>query len=118
MVKYCLIIFSTENYHSRDSIEVITKVKKNIYIPIENFLIILNKIDKVNGQIPQTIHNFKKIILNYYNFNCYNNTIVPVNSLKLKSEMQVEINFYHFINYYFIDFINIKDNKLLSFIDI
>ena len=34
MIKYCLIIFSTENYNSRDSLDVISKVKENIYIPM------------------------------------------------------------------------------------
>ena len=118
MVKYCLIIFSTENYHSRDSIEVINKVKKNIYVPIENFLLILNKIDKVNGRISETVYDFKKIILNSFSFNCYNNTIVPVNSLKLKSEIQIETDFYQYLNYYFLEYISviIIDNEL-SFSD-
>ena len=87
MIKYCLIVFSTENYHSQDSMEVIKKVKNNIYVPIKNFLLILNKIDKAYGEIDKTIYNFKKTILNYYDFNCYDNTIVPINSLKLKSEL-------------------------------
>ena len=64
MIKYCLIIFSTENYNSIDALEVINKVKNNIYVPMENFLLILNKIDKVNGKIEETIHDFKKILLN------------------------------------------------------
>ena len=113
MIKYCLIIFSTENYHSKDSIEVINRIQKNIYVPIENFLIILNKIDKVNGKIKEAIYNFKKILLNNYTFNCYNNTIIPVNSLKLSSEIKIETNFYHYLNYYFMEYINdntIEDN--------
>ena len=121
MIKYCLIIFSTENYHSKDSIEIINKVQKNIYVPIENFLLILNKIDKVNGKIEDTIHNFKKILLNYYTFNCYNNTIIPVNSLHLNSEIKIETNFYHYLNYYFMEYINDNtktdnDSSFLEFI--
>ena len=121
MIKYCLIIFSTENYHSKDSIEIINKVQKNIYVPIENFLLVLNKIDKVNGKIEDTIHNFKKILLNYYTFNCYNNTIIPVNSLHLNSEIKIETNFYHYLNYYFMEYINDNtktdnDTSFLEFI--
>ena len=116
MIKYGIIIFSTENYYSKDSIEVIKIVKNNIFIPIKNFLLILNKIDKTNGEIDKTIYNFKKIILNHYNFNCYENTIVPLNSLKLKSEILKENDFYHYLNYYFFEFINIKNNKK-TFID-
>ena len=89
LIKYCLIIFSTENYHSKDSIEVINKIQKNIYVPIENFLLILNKIDKVNGKTKEAIHNFKKILLNYYTFNCYDNIIIPVNSFQLNSEIKI-----------------------------
>ena len=100
MIKYCLIIFSAENYNSKDSMEVIKNLKKNLYIPIENFLIILNKIDIVND-IEKTIHDLKKVILNNGSFNIYKNTLVPVNSLKLKSEIQIKSNckFYDFINY-------------------
>ena len=100
MIKYCLIIFSAENYNSKDSMEVIKNLKKNLYIPIENFLIILNKIDIVND-IEKTIHDLKKVVLNNGNFNIYKNTLVPVNSLKLKSEIQIKSNckFFDFINY-------------------
>ena len=117
MIKYCLIIFSTENYNSKDSFEVINQVKNNIYIPIKNFLLILNKIDKADGKIEETIHDFKKIYFDYEGFNYYDNTLIPVNSLELKSEIQIEIDFYHFINYYFIEYYNIKkENELLSFL--
>ena len=118
MIKYCLIIFSTENYNSKDALQVINKVKNNIYVPMENFLIILNKIDKVDGKIEETIHDFKKVLLNNEGINFYDNTVIPVNSIKLKSEIQVETYFYHFINYYFIEYNNANnENKLLSFLD-
>ena len=117
MIKYCLIIFSAENYNSKDSMEVIKNLKKNLYIPIENFLIILNKIDIVND-IEKTIHDLKKVVLNNGNFNIYKNTLVPVNSLKLKSEIQIKSNckFYDFINYYFMEYY-INSNVRVSYID-
>jgi hypothetical protein len=111
MIKYCLIIFSTENYNSKDVFEVINKIKNNIYVPMENFLLILNKIDKVDGKIEETLHDFKKVLLNKEVINFYDNTIIPVNSIKLKSEIQVETNFYHFINYYFIEYNNNINNE-------
>ena len=120
MIKYCLIIFSTENYNSKDSMEVIKKVKKNIDVPFKNFLLILNKIDKVKDKIDDTIYNFKKTILKYYDFNCYDNTIVPLNSLKLKSELLKENDFYHYLNYYFFEYneyINNNKNNKKTFID-
>ena len=118
MIKYCLIIFSTENYNSKDSLDVISKVKENIYIPMKNFLLILNKIDKVDGKIEETIHDFKKIIFDYEGINYFDNTIVPVNSHKLKSEIQIEIDFNHFINYYFIEYYNTnKENEMFSFLE-
>jgi len=119
LIKYCLIIFSSENYHSKDSIEVIKRIQKNIYVPIENFLLILNKIDKVQGKTEDAIHNFKKILLNYYTFNCYNNTIIPVNSLQLNSEIKIEKNFYHYLNYYFMEYYkyNNKTDEDFSFLE-
>ena len=105
MIKYCLIIFSVENYNSKDSMEVIKKLKKNLYVPIENFLIILNKIDTAND-LEKTIRDLKKVVLNDGSFNIYKNTLVPVDSLKLKSEIQMKNNctFYDFINYYLIEY--------------
>ena len=60
MVKYCLIIFSVENYNSKDSMGVIKNIKRNLYVPFENFLIILNKIDIAND-LEKTIRDFKKL---------------------------------------------------------
>jgi len=112
MVKYCLIIFSVENYNSKDSMEVIKNLRKNLYVPVENFLIILNKIDTAND-LEKTIHDFKKVVLNSGSFNLYKNTLVPVNSLMLKSEIQIKNNykFYDFINYYFIEYNNNKKDE-------
>ena len=119
MIKYCLIIFSTENYNSKDTIEVINKIKNNIYVPMENFLLILNKIDKVDGKVEETLHDFKKVLLNEEIINFFNNTVIPVNSIKLKSEIQIETNFYHFINYYFIEYNNNdnNENRILPFLE-
>ena len=103
MIKFCLIIFSVDKFNSVDSMNVINNLKKNLYVPIENFLIILNKIDTSNDK-EQTIHDLKKIILNNGTFNIYKNTLVPVNSLKLKSEIQIKNDFYEFINYYFMKY--------------
>ena len=112
MIKYCLIIFSVENYNSKDSMEVIKKLNQNLYVPIQNFLIILNKID-ISNCLEKTIHDFKKVVLNNGSFNIYKNTLVPVNSLNLKSEIQIKINnnFYDFINYYFLEYNNNKINE-------
>ena len=115
MIKYCLIIFSVENYNSKDSMEVIKNIKKNLYVPIENFLVILNKIDTADD-LEKTIRDFKKVVLNDGSFNIYKNTLVPVNSLKLKSEIQIKSKFYDFINYYFIEYNNNKKDEE-SYID-
>jgi len=119
MIKYCLIIFNAENYDSKESREVINIIKKYIYAPIENFLFILNRIDKVNGKAEDTIYNFKKMLLNYYTFNCYDNTIISVNSLQLNSETKIESNFYHYLNYYFNEHINnnTKSNDDFGFLN-
>ena len=95
MIKFCLIIFSVENFNSEDSMKVINKLKKNLYVPIENFLIILNKID-ISDDLEKTIKDFKNVILNSGSFNIYKNTLVPVNSLKLKSEIKIKIKSYAF----------------------
>ena len=116
MIKYCLIIFSTENYNSKDTIEVIKKIAQNIKVPLENFLLILNKIDLVNDKVNETIHNFEKILLNSDVINCFDNKIIPVNTLKLKSEIQIENNFSHYINYYFNEYKKENNQSQFSFL--
>jgi len=73
-----------------------------LYVPIENFLIILNKID-IAEDLEKTIHDFKRVVLYNGSFNIYKNTLVPVDSLMLNSRIQMKNNckFYDFINYYF-----------------
>jgi len=118
MIKYCLIIFSVENYNSKDSMEVIKKLNQNLYVPIQNFLIILNKID-ISNCLEKTIHDFKKVVLNNGSFNIYKNTLVPVNSLELKNEILIKYNlkFYDFINYYFIEYKKSKnEGQYIDFI--
>ena len=116
MIKYCLIIFSTENYNSKDTIEVIKKIGQNIKVPLENFLLILNKIDLVNDKVNETIYNFEKILLNSDVINCFDNKIIPVNTLKLKSEIQIENNFSHYINYYFNEYKKENNQSQFSFL--
>ena len=41
----------------------------------------------------------------------YNNTIIPVNSLQLNSEIKIETNFYHYLNYFFMEYINDKNRR-------
>ena len=117
LIKYCLFIFSVEKYNSKDSINVIKKVKDNINVPIENFLLILNKIDLIkNAKIEGVMHDFKKVFLNEDGFSIYRNKIIPLSSLKLKSEIQIGTNFYHFLNYYFLEYSNEFCESELSFL--
>ena len=115
MIKYCLIIFSVDKFNSKDSMKVIKNLKKNLYVPIENFLIILNKID-IADDLEKAIHDFKKVVLYNGSFNIYKNTIVPVDSLLLNSEIQMKNNFYHFINYYYMVY-NKNRNAYENFMD-
>ena len=70
----------------------------------------MNKIDKVNDKEEDLITNFKKMLLNYYNFHCYDNTLISVNSLQINNEFKIESNFYDYLNYYFNEHIN-DNNK-------
>ena len=76
----------------------------------------LNKIDLVNNKINETIHDFQKILLNSDVINCFDNKIIPVNTLKLKSEIQIENNFSHYINYYFNEYKKENNQSQFSFL--
>ena len=110
-----IIVFSIDNYTHVENYRIIGKFQKVINKPIENFLILLNKIDKSENR-EEDINNLYSKITEYFpslkEFNFTKNTLVPCSSLQLQNELKMEDSFYHLIYFHFLNFLmNYKQNK-------
>jgi len=110
-----IIVFSMDNYQLQENYDIIGKLKKIINKPIENFLIILNKIDKSENQERDLKTLKEKIIENFPNgdFNFTKNTIVSCSAIQLDNEIKMENSFFNLIYFHFINFLmkNKKENS-------
>ena len=110
-----IIVFSIDNYTHVENYRIIGKFQKVINKPIENFLILLNKIDKSENR-EEDINNLYSKITEYFpslkEFNFTKNTLVPCSSFQLQNELKMENSFYHLIYFHFLNFLmNYKQNK-------
>ena len=103
-----IIIFNVENYFYDENFELIAKLYKIIQKNIENYLIILNKID-LSENPEKDIEKLKgKIINNFPKFETFNlnlNTFIPLSVIQVENELLMGKSFkhliyYHFYNYY------------------
>ena len=103
-----ILIFNVENYFYDENFELIAKLYKIIQTNIENYLIILNKID-LSENPEKDIEELKgKIINNFPKFETFNlnlNTFIPLSVIQVENELLMEKSFkhliyYHFYNYY------------------
>ena len=103
-----IIIFNVENYLYDENFELIAKLYKIIQKNIENYLIILNKID-LSENPEKDIEELKGKIINNFpkceTFNLNLNTFIPLSVIQVENELLMEKSFkhliyYHFYNYY------------------
>ena len=103
-----IIVFSVDNYQHSENYRIIAKLQKVINKPIQNFLILLNKIDKSeNKQYDLNTLNAK--ILKYFPsakmFNPIKNLIVPCSKIQLENESKMDKSFKHLLYYHFLNYI-------------
>lgn len=110
-----IIVFSLDNYQLQENYDIIGKLKVIIKKPIENFLVILNKIDKSENREKDIRTLKEKIIENFPNgdFNFTKNIIVPCSAIQLENEIKMENNFFNLIYFHFINYLmkNKKENS-------
>ena len=108
-----IIVFSMDNYEHTDNYRIIGKFQKIIGKPIENFLILLNKIDKSKDEITD-LKLLRNKIMEYFpnqkEFNFVNNTIVACCTLQLENEVKMENNFKNLLYYHYLNLI-METNK-------
>ena len=123
-----IIVLSLDKFYFSENYELIAKLHKVIQKDINNFLIILNKIDL--SQNPQKdIENCKGLLIQNFpkgkTFNLNSNTFIPISTFQLQNELLMRKDFKYLINYHFFNYISkmMKENGLhntpigLSFIN-
>ena len=107
-----IIILSVENYKSFDNYQIIAQLKKVIQKPINNFLIILNKID-LSSNPNKDINECKGLFARYFpkfkTFNINLNFFVPLSVNRLKAELSMNKNFKDLIYCHFYNFLAKSD---------
>ena len=126
-----IIVFSVDNYQHTENYRIIGKVQKTINKPIENFLLIMNKIDKSEDR-EYDLSTLNSKIMQYFPsgniINFTKNIILPCSAFQLENELKMSKDFKYLFYFYFLNYLmnNNKDNASptpmgttagLSFID-
>ena len=123
-----IFIFSVNKLQLTENYSIIGKLKEVLGKPIENFLLLLNKMD-LSENIESDIRLLNERFLEEFpggEFNVTRNTIVQCSSFQLENELKMEKEFpyllyYHYINYImnsknFHDFIDYFKNFLQNYL--
>ena len=117
-IKCGVFIFSLDKFQLTENYMIIGKLKLILEKPIENFLILLNKMD-----ISQNIEEDMKLLNGRFLqefpscvFNITRNTIIPCSSFQLENELNMNKNFPNLIYYHYINYI-MNPNKYTDFIE-
>ena len=122
-----IIVLSIDKFHFRENYELIVKLHKVIQKDINNFLIILNKID-LSEDPKNDIEKCKAFFIKNFpkgkTFNINLNTFIAISTIQLQNELLMSNDFKHLMNYHFFNYVSkVKSNKSkgnpfeLSFID-
>ena len=103
-----IIVFSVDNYQHTENYRIIAKLQKVINKPIQNFLILLNKIDKSENR-EYDLNTLNSKIMKYFPsakvFNPVKNLIVACSKIQLENESKMDKSFKHLLYYHFLNFI-------------
>jgi len=94
-MKNGIFIFSIDKYQLAENYQIIGKLKLVLDKPIENFLILLNKMD-ISTNIEEDIQSLKGIILQEFpkgGFNITRNTIIQCSAFQLQNELNMDKKF-------------------------
>ena len=108
-----IFIFSIDTFQRIDNYEIIGKLKMILNKPIENFLLLLNKMDK-SENIEKDINKLNERLVEEFpngGFNVTRNTIVQCSAFQLENELKMEKEFSNLLYYHYINYImNSKNN--------
>ena len=131
-IDFGILIIDTEKHYKPQNIQIIEELHKIIGMKFENFLFVLNKIDKAENREEAKFFCRTFFINNLDSdvFNIENNVFVAIDSLQLKNEFKLKNDFECYFKYYFNKYFEIYVNvqtpnstskkeeiKSLSFVD-
>jgi GTP-binding protein EngB required for normal cell division len=103
-----IIVLSIDNYQHVENYRIIGRLQKVINKPIENFLILLNKIDKSENK-NKDLEILNNKIMKYFpsceRFNPTKNLIIPCSKLQLENELKMDKCFKNLLYYHFLNFL-------------
>lgn len=103
-----IIVFSVDNYQHAENYRIIAKLQKVINKPIQNFLILLNKIDKSEDR-NYDLNTLNCKIMKYFPsakvFNPTKNQIYACSKIQLENESKMDKSFKHLLYYHFLNFL-------------
>ena len=113
-----IIVLSKENYYFEENFVIITKLRKVIKKEINNFLIILNKMD-LSDNPKKDIEKCKGMFMQKFpsckTFNLNLNTFIPLSAIQLQNELLMKESFPHLIKYHFYNYLlNEKKERQIS----
>ena len=127
-IEGAIIVLSLDKFYFSENYELIAKLHKVIKKDINNFLIILNKIDLSQNPIVD-IEKCKGLLIQNFpkgkTFNLNSNTFIPISAFQLQNELLMGKDFKYLINYHYFNYVSkmMKENGLkntpigLSFIN-
>ena len=113
-----IIIFSIDKFENKENYDIIRKLKEVLNKPIENYLLLLNKMD-TSPNIEADVSKLNEKFAEYFpggEFNATRNTIVPCCSFQLDNELKMEKDFPHLLYYNYINYI-MDPKNYSSFMD-
>jgi phage terminase small subunit len=113
-----IIIFSIDKFENKENYDIIRKLKEVLNKPIENYLLLLNKMD-TSPNIEADVSKLNEKFAEYFpggEFNATRNTIVPCCSFQLDNELKMEKDFPHLLYYNYINYI-MEPKNYSSFMD-
>ena len=106
-----IIVFSVDNYQHAENYRIIAKLQRVLDKPIENFLILLNKIDKSENR-EYDLNTLNCKIMKYFPsakvFNPTKNHIYACSKIQLENESKMDKSFKHLLYYHFLNFLAIS----------
>ncbi len=103
-----IIVLSIDNFQHVENYRIIGRLQKVINKPIENFLILLNKIDKSENR-KRDLNTLNNKIMKYFpsceRFNPTKNLIIPCSKLQLENELKMDKCFKNLLYFHFLNFL-------------
>ena len=114
-----IFIFSVDKFQLAENYKIVGKLKLILDKPIENYLILLNKMD-ISPNIEEDINLLKGRFVQEFpkgGFNITRNTIVPCSSFQLENELNMDKKFKNSLYYHYINCIMLSKNNITNFIE-